>query len=370
MAPRPLPACIALALALLPPLSGQAAVAIEGSAPQREALAGLLGRLRKSPTGASLLRAVDGKVRLHFYRNPASALLDDRGELKLVSTSWARADASGPVVAIRLDENFLSAGLPHAAEVLAHELDHARSALAARRSGQEKLFYSFTDNEAHAVLTGSLTAWELGERPQSVEELQKLVESTAAYHEANAVGFSRGEGLSLEEMSDPIPVYRTRLDRARRERDALRKKCSEHMTWRVWAEHFVRVHGLDRARLHDIYEAVDAYLTLYRKDQLPTLESAAAHLEEILAYLETPGGRQWLSDIQRAPRQPFFLEFHRDVGRLRQRARAFLARGAAAAPEPGPEAPDPHGPSAPQMSYDELRELHDRDLQENPSHWR
>lgn len=218
----------------------------------------------------------------------------------------------------------------------------------------------YRGDEANGRLIGWLVKTELG-APLSDGGMWSYMQNPERFHSRLAlIDPYYAQTFSPAEMADPLPVLRARLEAVRGRRGRLDEDAIDSRKWRIVIKHFVENHGMARSRFSSMSEDIDNFLERERAGLRTASDEVETAIQERIAHLGTPQGREQLRQLSAASRSAHLDSIEKRLARYRTRL-GMETRGRK------PEALVPPPPD--QIDYEGLEKLYQDDLRDNPRHW-
>lgn len=341
----------------------------DGGAPlAREALDMAVRRLLESPSARELaeeLVRLGVTVRISFEPMEHSVLVDRAGRKSLAGYGGSSLRGSGGP-RVSLNRDYLRVDTARQLEdlpaTLGHELlGHALGAARAEAAGAGAAWNLWRGDEANAGVTGWLIAAELGRVPDDAHMRRWLEDPERYFREMHFAGSYYAMTFSREEAAEPARVIRERLARVDAALALIDFRAAEPVVdWDKVIDHFKFEHGVDPRRLALVRAELAAAIGSAPQERSAERERLLAVRRELLAAsasVDGPAERARFADAARTLSSPFF-----EAEEARGRILGERLRAAAPAVTKAPRDP---------ADFDEgqIREMHRKDLLENPSHW-
>jgi hypothetical protein len=331
----------------------------------------MVARLQESAEGRVILRGLIAEskasgqpVRIRLVDYPGTQVVKSGGIEDLQGGVYGEAYTQNGL--LQINRAFMKyrdrdAALEDAAGTAGHELNHIWLYRKVRRlmPEYEDVFDYDLGDEMAARVKGALVAVQInrGRATSDTEAARSIAEDADGFFERMKLwhpGYSMS--LTLDEMADPIPAFKGRLEALQGAlddaKDAL--KAVPRLLRRI--QHFETAHKL-AGRLDELKAGALADQKTLPSD-IVSYETAIRLVRERLSHLGSAEGKPMLEKLKQAAADPKY-------GRIMQEARADLAKlkgHTSAKPLPKPK------PDAGQIGWAEFHELIKKDRAENPSH--
>ena len=263
-------------------------------------------------------------------------------------------------IAVTFSNVLLAKGAsPWLVDAAAHEvLGHAVSSFQARRAGVLPVWLKSADNELGASLIGRIVEAEAGVDSGGMGQEDAAMASTQAFCEGmwlGRAGFPMD--LSPEETLAPAEALQRHLDFMAEKLQRYQTAQDDARTWLRYAAHFIFVHNVREERLKKIWD--DA------QDSEADADQRRTELEQQgnILWFGLPEGLALRRKLAEPAAQRYLAAARAENLSLIERLRPLLAH------KPRAAAPAPDFPKG-QISWDELSAMREKDLAENPGHWR
>jgi|GEM_PF-1211127 len=311
----------------------------EKNGPEEKALLdSLLSKMLDSPTGretAGEFIKAGARAKLSLSEIPGSVLHTVNGKKIIKGTrGFARPDGDPPLVVI--NELFRLHQRENAIEVLSHEMTgHVLEAKLVPEKLAEANTVAVGDEEISRI-NGWLTATELGVEPsdtiwsymQNQDEYRRMLKTLHPYYATT---------LTLEEMKNPVPVYKEVLATAEQTEKELGLKAEKREKWDRIADHFINEHKMNAGE----FTAIKDEISNRRKNEITSrdkLSEIKAKLAGRLKFLSTKEGARYIEYLAASADSGYFKERDEKIKERRERLASLLLGKTPGAANPPPVA--------------------------------
>lgn len=327
-----------------------------------------LANLVNTPTGRDLALdwvAFGAKAKVEFGPVDNSKVVVMNGRRILQASGGHTATSADPPI-VTLNQDFLDTDPDFRrvkmAAILGHEMfGHAFEAQRSKRAGiAHDTMYYYRGDEAGAGLVGWLVQTELGGRLDNGHMWNYLADPER-YHatlKTNLPYYSTT--LSTKEMKAPIHTLESRVAGIDVARKSARDYEEAMKGWTPVIDHFVTTHKMEQAKFSSLKEDVDRAAE-WAESTIKDNDAIEAHLKGTLEHWKKPEMEPSLKKLAETSGGPYLAEFE---GRLSGRADRLRKLVAGRSQEP------PVPPVPGKLTMDELRKMYEKDVLDNPKHWK
>lgn len=327
-----------------------------------EALASLVG----TPTGRELAlewTASGAKAKLAFgpVANSSTVLMNGR---RILRASGGNTQTAKDPPVVTLNQDYLDTDADfrrvNMASTLGHELfGHAFEAQRSKKAGiSHEAVYYYRGDEAGSGLVGWLVQAELGGRLDN-GHMWNYLSDPEKYHaelKTNLPYYSTT--LSLPEMRTPVATLEGRVASIEADRKKTRAYGASMAAWAPVIEHFIAVHGIERAdfsaRLDDVAAAA-----VWTDSHLKSLDAIETQLTGTIAQWKAPGGAALKADLLAASGSAYMRQSEERLAARADRLKALV----------GGRSPEPTVPPIPgKLTWADLNRMLEQDRKDNPRH--
>lgn len=326
-----------------------------GNPAEGAALNSMLSRVLDSPTGRELavkFLQEDARAVISFDIIPNTQVFEIKGK-KTFWTSGGHAHTGENPPQVHLNSAYLEAKQEEAPGTLAHELfGHVLERKRSERYGVTDVYLYNQNEEANAGLIGWTVSAELGNKMDD-NWAWIYMANPADYHARLKTNLAYYSGtLSAEEMKDPLPAYRDRLEQA----DALLlrlpvRKANDELWLRI-IDHLVEIHKMIMDTFRSLKEELQAAIKSVPGNE-ERLNNIKKYLNELISKCAAEAGEPWLAGLERESENAYFKEMEK-VLEERKKVLAGLMLGKT---REGEQAP----PIAGQVAWPQLKGMWAKD---------